>query len=81
MKKLALVVISAVLFGCSANDEAYRILTSEGYTNVETTGYAFFGCSQGDTFHTGFTAMSPNNTYVTGVVCSGWFKGATIRRF
>ena len=52
-----------------------------GYTDIQITGYVVMGCGEQDVFHTGFRAKSPNNTSVDGVVCSGWFKGSTVRFF
>lgn len=80
MKKL--IVIALVLLACTActkTDETERVLHSQGFTDVDITGYRFFGCSDRDYFHTGFTATSPNGNCTEGVVCSGIFKGATIR--
>lgn len=68
-----------VLAGCSSENEARRVLAGQGYTNINTTGYAFFGCDEKDDFHTGFEAISPNGSRVEGVVCSGFLKGATVR--
>lgn len=65
--------------GCTRPDVAMRVLSENGYTNIEITGYRFFMCGEGDQFATGFTATSPNGTFVSGCVCSGWMKGATIR--
>lgn len=58
---------------------ATKTLRQNGYTNVQTHGYGFFECSQNDKFATKFSATSPSGYYVTGTVCSGFFKGSTIR--
>lgn len=82
MKKLtiAAVLVAAVsLSACTAPNQAKRILEAQGYTNVETGGYGLFKCGQDDAFATNFTATSPSGTTVSGTVCSGWFKGSTIR--
>jgi hypothetical protein len=65
--------------GCSDPKTAKKTLENSGYTNIELGGYSFFGCSDGDRFSTKFTATNPNGVTVSGVVCSGWFKGGTIR--
>lgn len=78
MKKLVLAALF-VLSGCTAPDEAARVLTSMGFTQVTVTGYNAFACSEDDVFHTGFTARSPTGQFVSGTVCSGWLKGATVR--
>jgi hypothetical protein len=68
-----------VLSGCTDADKAIKTLSDQGYTNITTSGYAWFMCSEQDTFATKFHATSPNGTSVSGAVCSGWFKGNTIR--
>ncbi len=77
---IALVAIT-LLAGCSDRKTATRVLTNNGYTDIRIEGYRLFACSEDDTFSTGFTASSPAGMTVRGVVCSGLFKGATIRLF
>ena len=82
MKRLSILPIVAgllLLTACSDADTAERILSDQGFTEIQTTGYAFFGCSKDDEVHTGFNAKSPAGKHVSGVVCTGWFKGGTIR--
>ncbi|QBX06758.1 hypothetical protein H1O16_gp345 [Burkholderia phage BcepSaruman] len=80
MKKLVLAVaLVAALTGCTRPDQARRLLTQQGYTQIEITGYAPFACSKDDTFHTEFRAVSAAGHQVQGVVCSALLKGATIR--
>lgn len=79
MKTLTLIFAIVALVGCSSENEARRVLAGQGYTNINTTGYAFFGCDEKDEFHTGFEATSPSGSRVEGVVCSGFLKGATVR--
>lgn len=82
MKRFFIVLMVSVFLwvsGCSDAPEANRVLNSQGYTHVQLTGYKFFGCGRYDYWRTGFVAKSPNGTNVVGVVCSGVFKGATIR--
>jgi hypothetical protein len=79
MKRFAILIMALVLSGCTQVERTERVLADNGYTNIHVSGYAFFGCDEKDTFHTAFTATSPNGKTVSGVVCSGWFKGATIR--
>jgi len=75
----ALIASSVILSACSDADGARQTLEQMGYTNIQVTGYSLFGCDERDTFRTAFTAISPNGTPVDGVVCSGWFKGNTVR--
>lgn len=86
MKKILLIfgaigVIGVLLVGCTRPDESLVILKREGYQNIEIKGYPLFGgCSEDDTFRTEFAATK-NGQYVKGVVCSGYFKGATVRTY
>jgi len=64
---------------CSRPEEAKRVLTEQGYTEIETLGYRWFGCGSEDGFSDGFSATSPSGARVEGVVCGGWGKGMTIR--
>lgn len=54
-------------------------LEKQGYTEVEITGWRPFAASEEDLYATGFKAKSPSGQTVTGTVCSGLFKGKTIR--
>ncbi len=76
---IAVVLSLCLLTSCTQPDESYKVLSDQGYTNIETTGYKAFACSKDDTFHTGFTATSVAGKPVSGTVCSGWLKGSTIR--
>lgn len=58
---------------------AAKTLDSVGFTNIETTGYGWFKCGKGDAWRTDFKAQNPNGKEVTGTVCSGFFKGSTVR--
>lgn len=75
---VAMAVVFA-LFGCYRPDQAKEVLGKQGFTNIETHGWSPFGCGEEDTFTTKFSATSPIGEHVTGVVCSGFFKGATVR--
>jgi hypothetical protein len=70
---------TAVLGGCTDSSTAERALQNLGMTNIQTQGYSMWGCGEGDVFHTRFAARNPQGRVVTGVVCSGWFKGSTVR--
>lgn len=78
---IAIVVVAfgGLITGCTDKPAAARSLEGAGYSDIVLTGYRWRGCSDDDTFHTGFTAKGPTGKSVSGVVCSGWFKGATIR--
>lgn len=77
MKKLLLLTL--LLSGCSSSNDANKALKANGFTDIQTHGYAFFGCGKDDTFSTKFTAKNQHGQKVTGVVCSDWLKGSTIR--
>jgi hypothetical protein len=67
------------LTGCTSHNDAKRALEGAGYTNIELGGYAWFDCGRGDDFATEFKATGPTGKRVQGAVCTGWFKGSTIR--
>ena len=82
MKKtliIAAIVGMTALSGCSDASTARRVLEENGYSNIKITGHAWFTCADSDDFSTGFEATAPGGRHVTGAVCSGFFKGATIR--
>jgi uncharacterized lipoprotein YehR (DUF1307 family) len=79
MKKVLIAVVLIVaMSGCTAENEARRVLENDGFTNIQLKGWSPFSCDQKDTFATGFEA-DKNGRHVKGVVCSGVLKGATIR--
>lgn len=81
MKKFLIVALAAIaLSGCGVNEvKGKRALESQGYTNVKIEGFSFFGCGEKDTFRSAFSATGTNGAKVTGVLCSGMFKGITVR--
>ena len=81
MKKLLIVLpIAAILASCGVNPEkGKKVLESQGYTDVEITGYSWTGCSKDDSFASNFTAKGANGQSVEGSLCSDWFKGITVR--
>lgn len=81
MKKIAFALALIALSGCTDHNGTQRALEDAGYSKIELKGYSFFGCSQQDTFRTEFKATGPSGRNVEGVVCSGIFKGSTIRTF
>lgn len=77
---IAALVLAVSLVGCTDADNATKVLSSSGFTNIEITGYNWFGCSENDFQHTGFRAIGPTGQKVEGTVCSGlFFKDSTIR--
>ena len=80
MKKLMFIASILLLAGCTKEDDTKRILTDQGFTDVQTTGYRPFACGDDYTFRTGFTAKAPvTKKQVTGVVCSGFLKGSSVK--
>lgn len=77
---IAFVIAATTLSGCTQPDQAIQVLTRDGYTEIYIEGYDWFGCSEDDTFRTKFSAIK-NGQKVQGVVCSGYFKGSTVRVF
>ena len=80
MKRILLALTAcAALAACDDPKAAKRALEIQGFTEITLTGWKWTGCAKGDDFTTGFTATAPSGMRVSGVVCSGWFKGATVR--
>ena len=80
MGLIAAVLSVVILSGCTDEKNAQRVLTANGFTDIQMTGYAWLACSEKDTFATGFTAKGPTGIPVKGAVCSGaLFKNSTIR--
>lgn len=75
------IVFMAILFFTDFGIQPVRttnLLESQGYLNIKLTGYKIFACSKGDIFSSGFIAFK-DGKQIEGTVCSGLFKGATIR--
>lgn len=69
-----------LLAGCTQpQPDVAEQLSGYGMTNVQTDGYDFFACGRDDTFATRFKAFNSQGMPVSGVLCSGWFKGGTVR--
>jgi hypothetical protein len=78
-KLLIASVLALTLAGCTSPDRFQQVLVDAGYSNVRTGGYSWLGCGKGDIYATNFEAVGPTGRPVKGTVCSGFFKGATIR--
>ncbi len=61
-------------------DQARRILTEEGYTEIEIAIGSVWGCGEGDWKKTTFRAKNQAGNTVRGIVCCGVTKGCTVRR-
>ena len=80
MKKiLTIAAVMVFLSGCTDKNIANKALESAGFTDVKITGWNPLACGEDDTYATGFIAINPQGKVVEGTVCSGVFKGATIR--
>lgn len=80
MGLIAAVLSIGILSGCTDEKNAYRVLSANGFTDIQMTGYSWLSCSDKDTFSTGFIAKGPTGIPVKGSVCSGLlFKNSTIR--
>jgi hypothetical protein len=76
---VASIALVILMNGCTNRTEADRVLRTEGFSDINYTGYDLFKCAQDDWYHTGFIAKNRNGIIVKGTVCSGLIKGATIR--
>lgn len=79
MKKMLMVVMLLGLVACTSDNDVKSATYGIGLTDVVSTGYRLWGCGEDDSFHTGFSGKNVQGQTVTGVVCSGMFKGATVR--
>lgn len=80
MRLMMLMCAVLIAVGCTDAEGARDVLAGQGYSNIETTGYALWGCSSDDEVRTGFVADSPSGRRVQGVVCCGLvFKSCTVR--
>ena len=82
---LSLVFIMIGTSSCTRPDQSTQILSQQGYSNVKILPWRIWhkmSCGEDDYFSTRFEATAPDgNSIVNGVVCSGWFKGSTVRTF
>jgi hypothetical protein len=77
---VVMILLARVLPEVLTNPEnAMRVLSAAGYTEIEITGWRPFMAGGGDTVSTGFRAKSASGAIVTGAVTSGAFKGSTVR--
>lgn len=74
----ALLTIAAISVGCTDEKGAYRVLTADGVTDIQFTGFSPSLCGSDDILSTGFKGYK-NGSPVSGAVCSGLMKGYTIR--
>lgn len=82
MKKLLILLpLCLLLTSCDGSSSSIQILQSQGYQNVEITGFNLLACSQDDMFRYNFTASTPEGKNVRGVICSAPLKGYTLRFF
>lgn len=82
MKRLLVLLcaLSLSLSACTGDDTAIEALTKAGFTQIEITGTDGWSCGEHDwPWGKKFIATNPIGLRVTGTVCSGWFKGSTIR--
>ena len=85
MKKsimVAITLLALILTSCTDSSDflkGKKQLENQGYTDIVSTGYSAFCCGEEDTFSTGFKAKDRNGDEVKGCICSGAFKGITIR--
>ncbi|OWP84357.1 hypothetical protein BWK59_05760 [Flavobacterium davisii] len=78
---LSVAVFFSIVSCTSDNDflKGKKQLENQGYKDIVNTGYNAFCCDENDSFSTGFKAKDKNGNEVKGCVCSGVFKGITIR--
>lgn len=77
-------VVAAIIFvtpkACTNDSDTVRVLASNGYTDIQITGWRPFSKSKDDFYATGFRAKSASGQVVTGTVTGGLvFKNYTVR--
>ena len=71
--------LAAVLaLGCADSEGARRALETDGYSQIEITGWRLNSCPPASSAATGFAARHPLGHPVTGYVCGGLYGGDTI---
>jgi hypothetical protein len=78
MKKLIIITALLVTTACTKESDVAKYAKIEKWDSYEILGYSFFGCGEKDLFRTEFRAVK-NGQEFTGIMCSGLFKGATLR--
>lgn len=78
MKRIAVLLMAVALTACTDPDGARKALLDDGVEPVEVGGYAWFSCGKGDVYATRFKGTREGRP-IEGAVCSGWFKGHTVR--
>ena len=83
MKTIIIAILTGfLLVGCTSEkdfEKGKEQLENMGYSNIENTGYNAFCCSEKDTYSTGFKCTDKKGREVKGCICSGAWKGITIR--
>lgn len=80
MKKILYTIPLLFLVGCGVDvQKGTKAAEATGLTDVKVGSWTFFGCDEKDSFRSTFTATGVDGKPVSGVMCSGWFKGITIR--
>jgi hypothetical protein len=69
-----------LLSACTDIEGTIKVLESQGFKDIEITGYAFSGCGENDSYHTTFKACRDMKC-INGIACKGLFKGITIRYY
>lgn len=73
MKKLLILVLVFSLTSCTNQKGAIAFLTSQGYSNIETTGFDILAHGEDDLSTTGFITTSLTGKTVKGAVSDkGW---------
>jgi hypothetical protein len=77
-KQLAVLAIVTALTACTDPDGARKALLDDGVEPSDIGGYAWFQCGRDDLWATRFKGERSGRK-ISGAVCSGIFKGHTLR--
>jgi len=80
MKRLLILAAALSLAGCSTPPGTAReSVEAMGLHDIQVGGIDLLGCGKDDFVGRNFTAKNSEGRTVKGVVCTGMFKGATVR--
>lgn len=79
LRTMALILLGFSLCACTSQNTAYQAADNLGFKQINVGFTSIFGCGKHEFFGRSFTAININGKPVSGVVCSGLFKGATVR--
>jgi len=81
-KSLAAIVVLLLCTSCAPSEvftKSEQTIADQGYSQIQYEGWAWFSCGEEDQFALKYSAIARSGRPVILAVCSGWFKGVTLR--